>query len=445
MNFQPLIPMRSILLRLFSLTAFTALPAAAQSRPPIQKLGAVQASSRDTLGIVTNIRALPGGRLLVNDVSSRRVLLLDSAFNTIKVVADSTSSTARAYGPRSGALIAYRGDSTLFVDAAALSMLVLDGNGEIVRVMSVPRSQDAPMLAAANLGTGAFYSNGYLVYRSMPNTTSLMRDAVLGSAGPRGMTMPQPPSVADSIAIVRVSVETRAVDTVGVVRLPPTRTNMVRSDDGNLQITIQVNPLPTVDEWAVTSDGHIALIRGRDYHVDWMLADGTRASTPKMPFDWKRLSDEDKVALMDSVKVLRAKTDSANAMAGGAGGSGAAAPTVIGTERFAVGVGAASTGLPQITTKVDYVSPGELPDYQPPFFATSSRADQDGNIWIQTIQTRPQPAGGPVYDVINANGEVTSRVQIPEGRTIVGFGGRGVVYLARRTGMHTIIERASAH
>jgi hypothetical protein len=61
-------------------------------------------------------------------------------------------------------LIAFRGDSTLFVDAQSLSMLVIDGNGEVGRVMSVPRAQDAMMLAAGGVGAGAFYSNGHLVY-----------------------------------------------------------------------------------------------------------------------------------------------------------------------------------------------------------------------------------------------------------------------------------------
>jgi hypothetical protein len=51
-----------------------------------------------------------------------------------------------------------------------------------------------------------------------------------------------------------------------------------------------------------------------------------------------------------------------------------------------------------------------------------------------------------VYDVINSNGEVTERVLVPEGRTILGFGPGGVVYLARREGaapnVITRIERA---
>jgi hypothetical protein len=70
------------------------------------------------------------------------------------------------------------------------------------------------------------------------------------------------------------------------------------------------------------------------------------------------------------------------------------------------------------------------------------RADADGNLWVLTIPTKPQPAGS-VYDVINGKGEVTERVLIPEGRTILGFGPGGVVYLAKR-GYGTNLHDASS-
>ena len=48
--------------------------------------------------------------------------------------------------------------------------------------------------------------------------------------------------------------------------------------------------------------GSIALVRAHDYHIDWINADGTTASTPKMPYDWRRLTDADKQAKVDSAK-----------------------------------------------------------------------------------------------------------------------------------------------
>jgi hypothetical protein len=306
------------------------------------------------------------------------------------------------------------------------------------------------MLAAGGLGTGAYYSNGYLVYRGMPGFRMQM--------GPTGA--PTMPSVADTMAIVRVNLQSRAVDTVGFIKIPKTNTNMTRSDDGKISISIEVNPLPVVDDWVVTSTGEIALLRGRDYHIDWMSPDGTHRSSPKVAFDWKRITDEQKVALIDSVKAIRDRAAAANpgqgnamasafgaalGMGGAVGGmASAAAPTMVMRfeSRGAPGGPPGGGAAPQIMApQINYVSPTELPDYQPAFFANSAKADNDGNIWVQTIPTKPV-AGGVVYDVINPAGEVVDRVQIPVNRTIVGFGPGGVVILAVRDGMTTKLERA---
>ena len=88
------------------------------------------------------------------------------------------------------------------------------------------------------------------------------------------------------------------------------------------------------------------------------------------------------------------------------------------------------------------MDPSELPDYKPAFFAGSVRVDTQGNLWIRTIPTKAIP-GGPVYDVIDRNGALVERVQIPAGRTIVAFGPGGVVYLAARDGNDSYLEKAS--
>src|SRR5918998_1123974 len=91
--------------------------AAAQSPPPIRQLGPVVAKSNESFASsVVGLRALSDGRVLVNDVSKRRVLLFDSTLTSFTVVADSTAATGNAYSGRFAGLIAYRGDSTLFVD-----------------------------------------------------------------------------------------------------------------------------------------------------------------------------------------------------------------------------------------------------------------------------------------------------------------------------------------
>lgn len=410
--------------------------AGAQARPPVRQLGAIEAKSKEPLASANSIRSLPGGRLLVNDAGKRRVLLFDSTLATFAVVADSTSATANAYSGRTGGLIAYRGDSSLFVDPASMSMLVIDGAGKIARVMSVPRAEDAGSLGGT-FGAAGFDTNGRLVYRGSPR----FRMTGPPPSGNAPFVMPEPP---DSAPIMRIDLQSRQVDTIGFIKTPKVKMDVTRDSNGGIRVTSQLNPLPVVDDWAVLADGSVAIVRGRDYHVDFTGSDGTRLSAPKIPFEWQRLTDEDKVAFIDSVKAARERMG-ANAplVAGGAlpqaaggGGSGGG-----GGQIMIFGGPAAPGGGATTAAQVNFVAPSELPDYKPAFFAGSARADTQGNLWIRTIPTTAI-AGGPVYDVINRQGQLVDRVQIPAGRTIVGFGADGAVYLSGRENNAAFVERA---
>jgi len=432
------------------LLAATASVLAAQSRPAIRQLGVVTGKSTEALGNINGIRQLSNGKVLLNDVARRRVLMFDPSLATFTVIADSTSATANAYSGRIGGLIGYRGDSTIFVDPTSLSMLVIDGSGKVARVISVPRPQDAISLAA---GGAAFDASGHLVYRAPPNFGR-------PNIGANGVFTP--PEIPDSAAIVRIELASRKLDTLGFIKTPKIKFDVTRSESGNMRITSQINPLPVVDDWAVLSDGSVAFVRGRDYHVDFTNADGTKTSATKLPFDWQRMTDEDKSAFIDSLKAARAR-------------QGANAPNIALGARGAVegaAIGAAGGGGPQMVIiggpaapggggpgggpnvrggpggangpnmELNFVPASELPDYKPPFFANSVRADAQGNLWIRTIPTA-KIAGGPVYDVVNRKGELVDRVQIPVDRTIIGFGPDGSVYLGARDGASTYLERAN--
>jgi hypothetical protein len=455
-------------MRRLVLLAVAAAPAAhAQTRPAVRPLGPVVARTTAPIGLVTSVRALPGGRVLLNDALQRRVVLLDSTLSSATVVADTTAATGNAYGGRIGGLIPFRGDSTLFVDAASMSMLVIDPNGKIGRTLSVPRAEDANALVSAAFGTPGFDAKGRLVYRSMPRF-SIGRPPGAppagGSAG-SGAAAFALPEMPDSAALVRVDLATRVVDTVGFVKTPRIRMNM--TDDGNGRRTMQsvYNPLPQADDWAVLSDGSVAIVRGRDYHVDLVTPDGTTKSAPKVPFDWQRLTDEQKAAFMDSVKAQRARMGAVGGMDMGGGprivmqmtdgGPGGGAPRGGGERRTQVegasiniGSGAppaGAAGAAAAPPPLAFVEPSELPDYRPPFLANSARADAQGRLWVRTTATASKP-GALVYDVLDAQGTLVDRVEVPAGRQIMGFGADGSVYLMAREGTGptatTTLERA---
>ncbi len=422
-------------MRLLALVPLAFASAAAAQQPPtVRLIAAPEASSKPTLGMAVAVRQLSNGNVIVNDVAKRQLVLLDRTLGTATIVADSTSGGANSYGPRGGAIIGYTGDSTLFIDPADLSMFVLDPAGAITRVAAVPRSQDAAMMGSNVANTPALDGSGRLVYRAgigriVPNVSKN------GT-----FSMPELP---DSSAIVRVDLATRKVDTAAFFKI--TKTKLITSQvEGRMSMTTEINPMQVLDDWAVLSDGSIAIVRGRDYHVDWVGLDGTLSSSPKMAFDWHAMSDDDKAAVIDSARTQmeRMRAAGPGPQPGGANGDGGGRQVVVSSFGTS-GDGAArqtsiSAGaLPPLA----FVSPSELPDYRPPFTSGAAKADLDGNLWIRTSATRPGSIAGPIYDIVNRKGEVTDRVQVPAGRSIVGFGKGGVVYMTARDDKGAWIER----
>jgi hypothetical protein len=429
-----------------------AAPLAAQA-PTVKLIAAPDAQTKPVFGTVTAIRQLPNGSILVNDIQKRQLSLLDQSLGGINVIADSSASATNSYGIRGGGLIPYLGDSTLFVDPAALSMFVLDPAGKIARVASVPRSQDANSIGTNTLNNPGFDAKGRLVYRSFGFTMRPPTPAPSARGGNAPFAFPEPP---DSTAIVRVDLASRKLDTAAFFKIPKIKMETKQNENGGITMQSLQNPMPLVDDWAMLADGSIAVVRGQDYHVDFVNADGSISSGTKVPFDWQRLDDEAKVAVIDSAtkaaEALRAAMAKAAAEGGpnplaAMAGAGGGAPMVVmsmgggrgdagggGVAQRVMGSGGAAISAPS------FIPANELPDYRPAFSAGAVRGDADGNVWVRTTAVR-QGSAGPIYDVINRRGELIERIQIPAGRQIVGFGKGGIVYMTARDNSGVWIER----
>jgi hypothetical protein len=427
----------SLQLRTLLLFAAAAAPLAAQQPlPTVRPLGPVtKVSPTDLLGSVSSVRPLPGGGAIVNDLTRRQLIVLDSAFNKSSVIADTTPATANSYSSRIAGLMPYRGDSSLFIDPQSLSMLVIDGKGEVVRVMAVPRPQDANFMIGGPFGSPGVDPQGRIVYRGFtpPNMRGMRLD------GPPQPGQPfRAPQMADTAPVYRVNLATRALDTAAYFKIPSASVSMTQDDKGAMRISIETNPMPVVDDWALLPDGRLAVVRGKDYHVDWLGTDGKWTSTPKVPYNWERLDDDAKEKFIDSVKVEAEKqreamtramqngVANANQMMAGAGGGGGMRIEMRVGEGGGGGGGRPQQGVQQISAPaINFVKPKDLPDYRPAFRQGAVRADGQGNLWVRT--TAPTDAG-PIYDVLNDKGELVDRVKLPFGRVISGFG-PGVVYM----------------
>lgn len=523
---EPVIMLRSTL---FSLTiaALVAAPLAAQDSAtvankviPVRQLGPVEAKTAESLGNVNTLRALPNGSVFVNDGQRRQIIMFDDALTVTKVVAD-TLNASIPYGQRNAGLLPYMGDSTLIVDPASLALLVLNGKGDMVRVMAPPRTQDINFLASANLGSHAFDSEGRLIYRLQQQGGGGFGGMNFGGGGgfggglasalgggggggrggqggqPAGTAAATPPGGAaaaaartqpsaaeirrqvqavaedrfpsgnsaqitvngerrtrsfnqrnlpDSLPILRANFDTRKVDTVTFMRVTNPQFEMKTTEDGGTQVSVKMNPLPQNDDWALMADGTVAVVRVLDYRIDWIKPDGSIERSAPLPFDWKRITDEEKDRMVDSLKTAskEATERAQQMMAGNTSGRGGFRPAF------------------------DPVEAEFLPDYYPPIRQGTTLADYDGNIWLLPatsslagqmaamipVGVRSQipagmlPAGmagapgGLAYDVVNRQGEIIERVQIPAGRSIAGFGPNGVVYLLERKGREVFLEKA---
>ena len=416
--------MRLVIGSTFLALCALALPVSGQQGPPVRPLPRPDAVTTEPLMSASQVRPLPGGRILLNDVTRRRLVMFDSTMKLVKVIADSAIGAPEPYGAAIATLVPFRGDTSLLMDATTLSMLVIDGEGRIVRVRAVPRSQDASRISNMYTGVDA---EGRLLYRGV---NPLIFPSVPAGGG---VAVPEQP---DSIAVLRIDLATRRLDTAALVKTPKSTLSVTQSPSGGFRINERTNPMPTLDEWAVTSDGRLALVRGRDYHVDWLNQDGTITTSPKMPFDWQRLDEDAKTKFLDSVKVARekqretsirnmqARYDSLMEVARKSGGP---EPSPL-------------PAMNDYYPPINMVSPDELPDYKPPFSSGAVRADADGNIWIRTNPMKPTP-GGLVYDVVNGRGELVDRILFPATRTLVGFGPGGIIYTGVRGPRGVQLER----
>jgi hypothetical protein len=386
---------------------------AQQPKIPVIQLSTIEAKGTELVTTGSAIRPMSNGSVLMNDVMRRRMLLFDPSLTSFRVVVDSATMSSNQFAMITTGLIPYTADSTLVVDMPSQSLLVIDPNGKATHPIAVPKQGDLMNLGGNALlgGTAAFDSKGRLVYRGAFRP---MQPAF----NPGGSMTP--PAQPDTAPIVRADFDTRSVDTVAILKIavPAKILSMTMpapnpgASPGTVTLTgmsikAEINPMSTGDEWAMLSDGTVAIVRAQDYHVDWIDPDGKHRSSPKMPFDWRKATDEDKQFKVDSLKnALDSAMKTQTSLPGG-------------------------MGMPKLD--ITYAPFSEMPDYHPPIRQGSVRADADGNLWILPT-TSAQGATGLVYDVINRNGELYERVQLPPSSIIAGFAPGGVVYLFHYTG-----------
>ena len=376
---------------------------------PIRNVTAPVASTEPFKAVVPTVRGLPGGRLLVNDQRGKRLLVFDSTMATFSIMADSARTTGVLY-PSSfviNPLMRYIGDSSLMVDFDARAFVVIDPSGKIARAMAPVKASD---LSASSR-----------TWPQNPGADNLGRLILRGNETRRDPKEGDPPitDTRDTITVIRSDFNTRTTDTIAAFSVPRiARTVVTTLPNGKAAGSLVVNAgLSGPDEFAVLSDGTLAIVREHDYIVDWINPDGTKSSTGKLAYEWVRQTDAMKQARIDSMKRI---IDS----------SGAAGQPYGTMYRRTRGLEGAPSKTDTIIPEIRFAPLSDMADYPTPFRRGQVKADEDGNLWVLPTSTS-LAKGGLLYDVINKKEGLHERVQIPPDYLIGGFGKGGVVYLAK--------------
>ena len=340
------------------------------------------------MGARLTVRVLSDGRILVNDPQHLRLMMFDASLR----IAKTTQQFPREQA--SFALIPYTGDSTLYVDPASRTLVAIDGDGKVGRVMSLPVQQHAMAIGYApytGFGNPQRDPQGRLIYRVDAQQISTVSNG-------RFRIVTQP----DSAPIVRADLDLRKLDTIAFVKVSqPPRQSISADAQGVPTLTMTAVTVQKLDEWTVLSDGTTAIVRADDYHIDWIAPNGTRRSTPRMQYDWVRLSDQAKQKMIDSIKTF----------AGAENFDSPKDATIVTTD------GQSVKGK-RITV---FMSPSEMPDYDTALTIAQVYADRSDRLWILPRIIKGGGDGGLIYDVVSKEGKLLERVRLPKDRILVGF------------------------
>jgi hypothetical protein len=313
---------------------------------------------------VGSVRELRDGRVILVDNGDRVVRVVDFAAGTSEQIGRQGSGPGEYRVP--GVLLPLAGDSTLLTDAGNRRLLLLAPDGR----------------------PAAIVSDGWPLPNGSPGTRLPRAIDARGRGYLLGSTANVEPSGAitqlDSAPLLRVARGNVAEETLGHVRLAPRRIATQGANGKLTSVSITIPPYPAQDAWQVFADGAVALVRVRDYRVDWVLPDGRRVVGPALQAAPIRITQRDR--------------DEWVARSGR--GRAAAAPPAA-----------------------------DWPEFKPPFPSSGVLAGSDGRVWVE----RHAPAGETRtrYDVVDRRGNIAMKVEVPNNGRIVGFG-PGSIYVVRK-------------
>jgi hypothetical protein len=358
------------------------LSSAAVAQQPIPERRFTNADARFAHGFssIRGVRELADGRVLVSDGIDEVVMRADLKTGKADTLGRAGQGPGEYKSP--DAIYALPNGGTLLVDLGNGRLNFLGADGKYLESSPIAQGSGEGMMSVViPRGTD---SQGRIYFQQM-------------GGGPGMRTLP------DSAVVVRWDRPRARFDTLGKVKLPPM--NIQRSGGANSQqMRNRPNPYPPQDSWAAGPDGRIAFARVGDYHLEWVQPDGRVVRGRPVGFTPVPIRQDDKKEwVAEQANGLRMNMQVRNgqmSMSFGRGGR-------EGDDEEAA------------------IAQTEWPATKPPFLGTAVWVSPEGEAWVE----RTVASGAPrTFDVFDATGNLKSRVVLPAGRRLMGFGA-GVVYV----------------
>jgi len=321
---------RQVCLRCATLVLSTVGVAQAQAHsvsPRTVALPAPNATLDAEFTLVSAVRELVDGRLLIVDWSEKTLLVADWTKADVTQLGRNGSGPGEYLQPST--LFALAGDSTLASDSRNGRWLLLHRAAIVATV-----GPGAPaIVSGARLPLGADLQ-GRVIFTKVIDGGSRASEAL-----PRR----------DSLLLLRVQRASGRSDTIATLRARPATIKVEGPANRPTSVSVLMNPLSTGELATLFPDGWIAIARLDPYRVDWITPDGTRVPGASLPFERVRLDEREQRAF---------------------------------AERQAVRSGRASR---------DPRSFPEWPEIVPPFVAEALLPGPDGRLWIRRQGTAANP------------------------------------------------------
>jgi hypothetical protein len=352
-----------------------------QSGARVQDLTKADAVFPEPFSRIVGVRELSDGRTLIADRTEQHVSYIDFASGSLERIGREGNGPGEYQTPTS--LLPLPNDMTLLVDFGNMRTTRITADGKLEDGFSMMQGGDRFIMPGGTDMSGAVYhsSSGMIMVR--------------GGAGP--VTPP------DSSEVKRWDPGSDASQTVAMLKVTPVQMSAggsMSSSGGGMRFSGMPAPQPFAprDDWAVASDGRVAVARAEGYRLDWYAPDGSVTTGHPVDYDPVPITKGEKEAWADaqSQRVMSMR------MAGGGGQT--------------------------MTMPRPDIDDVDFPEYMPPFATSAVRITPDGEVWVQRSQ--PSSEQRPLFDVFDESGNRVKRVRLPAGRQLVGFGSGWVFAVA---------------